>query len=83
LSPALAAKEWKYYTGKERAHLRKRRTRIRLSQFQIITQVGQGGYGQVFLAKKRDTGETCALKKMSKTVLEKLNEVRAIFFYFY
>ncbi|KAI9138329.1 hypothetical protein BKA69DRAFT_1092265 [Paraphysoderma sedebokerense] len=47
LTPDQAQKEWKYYTGKERAYLRKRRTRTNAKQFQILTQVGQGGYGQV------------------------------------
>ncbi|KND00046.1 AGC/NDR protein kinase [Spizellomyces punctatus DAOM BR117] len=70
--------EWNYLCGKERAHLRKRRTRTRLANFSIITQVGQGGYGQVFLAKKNDTKELCALKKMSKKLLHKLGEIQHI-----
>lgn len=41
-------REWKYYCGKERAYLRKRRTRLRFSSFNIVTQIGQGGYGKVF-----------------------------------
>ena len=41
-------KGWKIYCGKERAFLRKRRTRMKVDQFQILSQVGQGGYGQVF-----------------------------------
>jgi cell cycle protein kinase DBF2 len=56
--------------------LRKRRTRLQLSHFQILAQVGQGGYGQVFLCKKKDTGEICALKKMSKKSIYGQNEVR-------
>ncbi|KAF5256163.1 hypothetical protein FOXYS1_13377, partial [Fusarium oxysporum] len=43
---------WTKYTGRERANLRKRRVRLRHGDFQILTQVGQGGYGQVFLAQK-------------------------------
>jgi cell cycle protein kinase DBF2 len=39
-------------------------------------QVGQGGYGSVYLARKVDTGEVCALKKMKKTTLAKMDEVR-------
>ncbi|KAJ3211841.1 hypothetical protein HDU67_004222 [Dinochytrium kinnereticum] len=69
------AQEWKHYCGKERALLRKRRTRLRLTSFEILTQIGQGGYGQVFLAKKRDTSEICALKKMSKRLLVCMGEV--------
>lgn len=66
------------YHGRERANLRKRRTRLRHGDFQILTQVGQGGYGQVFLAAKKDTREVCALKVMSKKLLFKLDEVRHI-----
>lgn len=66
------------YQGRERAHLRKRRTRLRYGDFQILTQVGQGGYGQVFLAQKKDTKEVCALKVMSKRLLFKMDEVRHV-----
>ncbi|KAL8638612.1 MAG: hypothetical protein Q9228_004253 [Teloschistes exilis] len=66
------------YLGRERANLRKRRTRLRHGDFQILTQVGQGGYGQVYLASKKDTKEVCALKVMSKKLLFKLDEIRHI-----
>ncbi|KAI9882476.1 MAG: hypothetical protein M1823_005776 [Watsoniomyces obsoletus] len=80
--PATPAEEydpaWNKYLGRERAHLRKRRTRLRQGDFQILTQVGQGGYGQVYLAQKKDTREVCALKVMSKKLLFKLDEVRHV-----
>jgi tRNA A-37 threonylcarbamoyl transferase component Bud32 len=69
---------WHKYAGRERANLRKRRVRLRQGDFQILTQVGQGGYGQVFLAQKKDTREVCALKVMSKKLLFKLDEVRHV-----
>ncbi|KYK59883.1 serine/threonine-protein kinase sid2 [Drechmeria coniospora] len=69
---------WSKYTGRERANLRKRRVRLRHGDFQILTQVGQGGYGQVFLAQKKDTREVCALKVMSKKLLFKLDEIRHV-----
>ncbi|KAK1758432.1 Serine/threonine-protein kinase sid2 [Echria macrotheca] len=69
---------WSKYTGRERAALRKRRVRLRQGDFQILTQVGQGGYGQVFLAQKKDTKEVCALKVMSKKLLFKLDEIRHV-----
>ncbi|KAF1991540.1 kinase-like protein [Aulographum hederae CBS 113979] len=64
--------------GRERVNLRKRRTRLHHGDFQILTQVGQGGYGQVYLAQKKDTKEVCALKVMSKKLLFKLDEVRHV-----
>ena len=71
-------KAWKQYAGRERANLRKRRTRLHQGDFQILTQVGQGGYGHVYLAQKKDTKEVCALKVMSKKLLFKLDEVRHV-----
>ncbi|KAL9610667.1 MAG: hypothetical protein Q9167_004647 [Letrouitia subvulpina] len=80
--PATPAEEYEAarnkYLGRERANLRKRRTRLRHGDFQILTQVGQGGYGQVYLASKKDTREVCALKVMSKKLLFKLDEIRHI-----
>ncbi|KAK3393081.1 kinase-like domain-containing protein [Podospora didyma] len=69
---------WSKYAGRERANLRKRRVRLRQGDFQILTQVGQGGYGQVFLAQKKDSKEVCALKVMSKKLLFKLDEIRHV-----
>ena len=66
------------YLGRERANLRQRRTRMKHGDFQILTQIGQGGYGQVYLASKKDTREICALKVMSKKLLYKLDEVRHV-----
>ncbi|KAF3901545.1 Phototropin-1 [Orbilia brochopaga] len=70
--------KWVRYSGQERVHLRKHRTRLRETDFQRLTQVGQGGYGQVFLAKKKETGEVCALKIMNKKVLFKMDEIRHV-----
>jgi cell cycle protein kinase DBF2 len=65
-----SATAWKDYCGRERAALRKRRTKTKCNDFSILSQIGQGGYGQVFLARKKDTGEVVALKKMNVLPLE-------------
>ncbi|KAH7911840.1 AGC/NDR protein kinase [Hygrophoropsis aurantiaca] len=78
LSATDYTKEFKSYCGRERVVLRKRRTKLRVEQFHIIAQVGQGGYGEVFLARKSETGEVCALKKMKKRTLFKMDEVRHV-----
>lgn len=51
-----------------------------MEQFHIIAQVGQGGYGEVYLARKQETGEVCALKKMRKRTLFKMDEVLYLVF---
>ncbi|KAL7273678.1 serine/threonine-protein kinase dbf2 [Rhizina undulata] len=78
LSPEENKQSWQKFTGRERVALRKRRTRLRKGDFQVLTQVGQGGYGQVFLAEHKDTKEVCALKVMSKKLLFKLDEIRHV-----
>ncbi|KAJ2786174.1 serine/threonine-protein kinase dbf2 [Coemansia javaensis] len=69
---------WNAHCSNESATLRRRRNRTREREFDILAQIGQGGYGQVFLARKRDTGEVCALKKMAKKLLVRLGEVQHI-----
>lgn len=77
-NPARQQLEWKNYIGRERALLRKRRLKPKHKDFEMITQVGQGGYGQVFLARKKDTREICALKILNKKLLVKLDETRHV-----
>lgn len=76
LAPLDYSREFKSYCGRERVLLRRRRAKLRVEQFHIIAQVGQGGYGEVYLARKQETGEVCALKKMRKRTLFKMDEVR-------
>ncbi|KAF8641542.1 hypothetical protein AX16_009919 [Volvariella volvacea WC 439] len=78
LSSTDYAKEFKSYCGRERVLLRRRRTKLKVDQFHIIAQVGQGGYGEVYLARKLDSGEVCALKKMRKRTLHKMDEIRHV-----
>lgn len=77
LSEDAAASEFSSYCGRERVLLRKRRTKIKLDQFHIVTQVGQGGYGEVYLARHKETKQVVALKKMRKRTLLKMDEVSA------
>ena len=78
LTPPQYASEFKSYCGRERVVLRRRRAKLRVDQFHIIAQVGQGGYGEVYLARKKETGEVCALKKMRKRTLHKMDEVSIV-----
>ncbi|CEP61588.1 serine/threonine-protein kinase LALA0_S03e06238g [Lachancea lanzarotensis] len=71
-------KEWYSYVQKETGILRNRRLKPKNKDFEMITQVGQGGYGQVYLARKRDTREICALKILNKKLLVKLNETNHV-----
>ncbi|KAJ3151405.1 hypothetical protein HDU86_006105 [Geranomyces michiganensis] len=77
-SPDDQIRGWKKHCQAETDKLRRRRCRPRIANFCIIKQVGQGGYGQVFLARQNDTKEICALKKMSKSLLLNLGEINHI-----
>lgn len=70
--------EWSSYLQREHQVLRKRRSKPKNRDFEMITQVGQGGYGQVYLARKKDTKEVCALKILNKKLLFKLNETKHV-----
>lgn len=71
-------REWKKLCNKESAYLRSRRTRPKFGDFEVIAQIGKGGYGEVFLCRKTDTREILALKRMRKSALMVQNEVHHI-----
>ncbi|GAA5876814.1 hypothetical protein JCM16303_006293 [Sporobolomyces ruberrimus] len=73
-----ALSEWNAHLNTEHAILRKRRTKLQLEQFHIVTQVGQGGYGEVYLARHKETNQVVALKKMKKKTLAKMDEIRHV-----
>ncbi|CAM9022265.1 unnamed protein product [Wickerhamomyces anomalus] len=66
--------EWRAYVNNETSMLRKRRLKPKNKDFEIITQIGQGGYGQVYLSRKKDSKEICALKVISKSMIVRMNE---------
>lgn len=78
VDPVKAGSEWRSYCGRERVLLRKRRTKLKLDSFHIIVQVGQGGYGEVYLARHKLSKEVVALKKMKKKTLLKMDEIRHV-----
>jgi len=73
-----AQSEYNAHILRERMNLRKRRTKLKLDNFHIVTQVGQGGYGEVYLARHKETNQVVALKKMKKRTLAKMDEVRSL-----
>ncbi|BGO93775.1 hypothetical protein NBRC10512_004564 [Rhodotorula toruloides] len=78
LTPAEVSSEWTSYTCRERVLLRKRRTKLKVDMFHVVTQVGQGGYGEVYLARHKETNQVVALKKMKKRTLAKMDEIRHV-----
>jgi cell cycle protein kinase DBF2 len=63
---------------KESQYLRQRRRKMRLGEFQILALLGKGAFGAVYLARKRDTGEVVAVKKISKQQYDASNKDRVL-----
>eukprot|EP01102_Stenamoeba_stenopodia_P014016 TRINITY_DN4617_c0_g1_i6.p1 TRINITY_DN4617_c0_g1~~TRINITY_DN4617_c0_g1_i6.p1 ORF type:complete len:785 (+),score=162.30 TRINITY_DN4617_c0_g1_i6:705-3059(+) len=63
---------------KETDYLRLRRKRTKVKDFHLLTMIGKGGYGEVFLAWKQDSGEILALKRMRKAMYVRKNEVMRV-----
>lgn len=58
--------------------IRLRRMRGRITDFEMLTQVGQGGYGSVFLVKHKISTEVSAMKILNKEALQKMGEVKHV-----
>ncbi len=65
------------FKRQESTYLRQKRARVNRHNFETIAQIGQGGYGRVYLAR-HTTGTVVALKQMRKRTLVKMNEVEHI-----
>lgn len=63
---------------KESSFLRLRRRRTALNDFAILALLGRGGYGEVYLCRKIDTGEVLALKRMKKSRFTEKNDVSRV-----
>lgn len=50
-------------------------TKIKLSDFELVKKIGQGGFGAVYVCRKRDTKEVLALKVVPKSTIWKKNKV--------
>jgi serine/threonine protein kinase len=49
--------------------------KIKVDDFEILKVLGKGGFGTVYLARKVDTKEIVALKKMKKSKIAARNKV--------
>ncbi len=66
------------HARKESQYLRQRRRKMRLGEFQLLALLGKGAFGAVYLARKRDTGEVVAVKKISKQQYDASNKDRVM-----
>jgi len=56
-------------------HMRQQRKRLSIADFQSLAVIGRGAFGEVRLARKKDTREVFALKSMLKSSMVMKNQV--------
>jgi cell cycle protein kinase DBF2 len=62
----------------QQMELRRRRIKPRLKDYDLVTVLGQGGFGKVYLARNIATHELVALKKMAKSFIRESNKVASV-----
>uniref|UniRef100_A0A0G4G6I6 non-specific serine/threonine protein kinase n=1 Tax=Chromera velia CCMP2878 TaxID=1169474 RepID=A0A0G4G6I6_9ALVE len=62
----------------ENSFLRKRLRKASMNDFEIVSVIGHGAFGLVYLVRKKDTGEVFALKKLKKAELMYKNQVEHV-----
>jgi len=63
---------------KEASALRDKRRKITVFDFEPVTIIGRGAFGEVRVVRHRETGEVLAMKKMNKTEMVNKNQVKHI-----
>lgn len=56
--------------------LEKKKGKISKEDFSIISLIGTGSYGKVFLVRKIDSGKTYAMKVLTKSFVRKYKQVK-------
>eukprot|EP01121_Diplochlamys_sp_Union-15-3_P005574 TRINITY_DN1590_c0_g1_i2.p1 TRINITY_DN1590_c0_g1~~TRINITY_DN1590_c0_g1_i2.p1 ORF type:complete len:547 (-),score=114.28 TRINITY_DN1590_c0_g1_i2:73-1539(-) len=65
----------KEYLQAEKAHLRENRKKTTVDDFESVSLVGRGAFGEVRLVRKKDTQEIFAMKKMNKDFMIEKNQL--------
>ncbi|KAA6369548.1 MAG: putative Serine/threonine-protein kinase CBK1 [Streblomastix strix] len=58
--------------------LRQRRQQLKLNDFEMLTVIGRGAFGEVRVVRKKDTGEIYAMKKLKKSEMVKMGQVQHV-----
>jgi serine/threonine kinase 38 len=62
----------------EARKMRRNRQRISVRDFESLSIIGKGAYGEVRLCRVRETGELVAMKKMKKSEMKYKNQVKHV-----
>eukprot|EP01006_Ploeotia_vitrea_P042258 TRINITY_DN66614_c8_g7_i1.p1 TRINITY_DN66614_c8_g7~~TRINITY_DN66614_c8_g7_i1.p1 ORF type:complete len:506 (+),score=291.17 TRINITY_DN66614_c8_g7_i1:168-1520(+) len=64
--------------AEENAYAKQPRRKMNIHDFDTLSVIGRGAFGEVRVAKKKDTGDVYAIKIMKKTEMVKKNQVAHI-----
>jgi protein-serine/threonine kinase len=78
LSGSASAEALKAHDAEESQYLRTRRTKMSVEEFTNLALLGRGGFGDVYLCRKNDTGEIVALKTMDKSRFTSTNQIQRV-----
>ncbi|KYQ88701.1 putative protein serine/threonine kinase [Tieghemostelium lacteum] len=69
---------WKEHLQKETGYLRSKRSKLGPSDFQKLTAIGKGGFGKVYLARKKESNEIVTLKVIRKSSYHRANQMTSV-----
>eukprot|EP01113_Clastostelium_recurvatum_P038362 TRINITY_DN5730_c0_g1_i4.p1 TRINITY_DN5730_c0_g1~~TRINITY_DN5730_c0_g1_i4.p1 ORF type:complete len:1067 (+),score=227.92 TRINITY_DN5730_c0_g1_i4:277-3201(+) len=78
LSSREIARQWRDFYAQESKYLRTRRARMNVSDFKVLSMIGKGGFGQVFLATHKDSGEVVTLKRIMKNTCDPSHQIASV-----
>eukprot|EP01102_Stenamoeba_stenopodia_P020052 TRINITY_DN7698_c0_g1_i1.p1 TRINITY_DN7698_c0_g1~~TRINITY_DN7698_c0_g1_i1.p1 ORF type:complete len:845 (+),score=132.99 TRINITY_DN7698_c0_g1_i1:220-2754(+) len=78
LSPEAQAVFRAEFLKRETILLRAKRKKVKLSDFESLKLLGKGGFGKVYLARKSDTDEVVALKKIDKARITEPRKIEQV-----
>ncbi|KAJ3693901.1 hypothetical protein LUZ60_009381 [Juncus effusus] len=68
----------KYLEKKETEYMRLQRRKTGVDDFEILTQIGKGAFGEVRLCREKATGQTYAMKKLKKSEMIRRGQVEHV-----
>lgn len=60
---------------RELEYIRRRRKPMTVGDYEVISKIGQGSYGKVYLVRERKSGELFAMKKLNKKTMVSKRQV--------
>lgn len=71
-------KKLKEFKLMESLAMRSHRRTMKLSDYDLLTVIGRGAYGEVRVVRKKDTGEIFAMKQLNKSEMKRMGQVKHV-----